>query len=390
MKKWAVTAFFILAISAANLAGAVSPDDLGISNPGVLPGNPFYFVKEWKRDLRRALTFSEIEKARVNLEILNERAAEISKLAEIALPSPALKEAVSRYENDLVNIGNVPNELRRQFIAQSLKHIQLFNEVPYSQGVRQYFAKFSFDPNLVRELNLQDLNTDHSVYNSLLKAEAINVIDDYRLARAKEDLLLDFLAEFLAKKEERENKVNKVNKVNEIAKLKGNLIDRLQVLDELRLIIANSELKSVVSLIRQQVLNNIDIQEENLSALIDQVGKLIDKAPPGEMKEQSLFYYQQAIKFYQEKQWLAALGQASLASASARRAIFISQWSDYKKEVAILKLQYDQLNTTDQDLEERIVRLSDLINSRNISHIDLAIEDLLISIKLQIAQLRYQ
>lgn len=56
--------------------------DLGVQEPGLLPGNPFYFVKEILRELRRAFTFGAVAKAELELNITSEKAAEAKKIAE--------------------------------------------------------------------------------------------------------------------------------------------------------------------------------------------------------------------------------------------------------------------------------------------------------------------
>ena len=57
--------------------------DLGVDNPGLLPSNPFYFVKEWSRGVRMSLTFDLEDKTQLEVRTLNYRAAEIIKLVRI-------------------------------------------------------------------------------------------------------------------------------------------------------------------------------------------------------------------------------------------------------------------------------------------------------------------
>lgn len=60
----------------------VSLDDLGVSEPGILPTNPFYFLKEWGRGVRSFFTFNRVAKAELELRITNEKAAELKKVQE--------------------------------------------------------------------------------------------------------------------------------------------------------------------------------------------------------------------------------------------------------------------------------------------------------------------
>lgn len=60
----------------------VTLEDLGVSEPGILPTNPFYFIKEWGRGVRSFFTFNRIAKAELELRIANEKAAELKKVQE--------------------------------------------------------------------------------------------------------------------------------------------------------------------------------------------------------------------------------------------------------------------------------------------------------------------
>jgi len=55
----------------------VTTEDLGISDPGLLPTNPFYFLKEWGRGVRQLFAFNPIKKAELELRFTNEKAAEL-------------------------------------------------------------------------------------------------------------------------------------------------------------------------------------------------------------------------------------------------------------------------------------------------------------------------
>src|SRR3989344_3236085 len=58
--------------------------DLGVENVGLFPSNPFYFLKEWGRGVRKFFIANAVRKAELELEIVNEKAAELEKLAAIA------------------------------------------------------------------------------------------------------------------------------------------------------------------------------------------------------------------------------------------------------------------------------------------------------------------
>ena len=60
--------------------GAVSIGD--VSDPGILPDSPFYFVKGWGRAIRLVFAFNAQEKAELALRFANEDALAIKKLCD--------------------------------------------------------------------------------------------------------------------------------------------------------------------------------------------------------------------------------------------------------------------------------------------------------------------
>jgi len=59
---------------------AVSIGD--VSDPGILPDSPFYFVKGWSRGIRLAFAFNAQKKAELELRFANEDALAIKKLCD--------------------------------------------------------------------------------------------------------------------------------------------------------------------------------------------------------------------------------------------------------------------------------------------------------------------
>src|SRR3989338_8115513 len=76
----------------------ITTADLGVENPGLLPTNPFYFFKEWGRGIKMFFTFNKVSKAGYELEITNQKAAELKKVQEVE-PNDieALNKALDNY-----------------------------------------------------------------------------------------------------------------------------------------------------------------------------------------------------------------------------------------------------------------------------------------------------
>lgn len=80
-------------------AESVTTSDLGVSNPGLLPTNPFYFFKELTRNVQRVFTFNPVAKARLEVKIANEKAAEAKKIQEtVPNDNNAIIKGVKNYQ----------------------------------------------------------------------------------------------------------------------------------------------------------------------------------------------------------------------------------------------------------------------------------------------------
>ena len=143
MKKasFFIVSFLIIALLIPLGVGfAQSVVDLGTNGSGLLPSNPFYFLKEFGRNFRKLLLPGQIRKADLELTVLNEKAAVLLKLSEIAPDNiEALLKAIATYKEAaedlrlrIENLGedsNNPNvdRLLDQLVDRSLRHQQLFD-----------------------------------------------------------------------------------------------------------------------------------------------------------------------------------------------------------------------------------------------------------------------
>lgn len=85
----------------------VGLNDLGIEDPGLLPTNPFYFLKEWGRGARRLFTFNPVSKVELELKFANEKAAEVKKVEETAPANVrAVTKALENYQKSQARLQN--------------------------------------------------------------------------------------------------------------------------------------------------------------------------------------------------------------------------------------------------------------------------------------------
>src|SRR3989344_5834334 len=139
MKKVIFYAVFLYFFMVFSLTFAFAA---GVSqSTGLLPSNPFFFVKEWTRSVKRAWIFDTIKKIEYDLGIVDEKAAELQKIARIA-PEKAdlITNAVENYQLNLeqlipqveslkgLNISDI-NKLLDNLVEKSLVHAELLSSL---------------------------------------------------------------------------------------------------------------------------------------------------------------------------------------------------------------------------------------------------------------------
>ena len=82
----------------------VSPEDLEVSDPKILPDNPFYFLKNAWRTIRYTFTFNLVNKAELCLKYANQRLIEAKKLAEKTNKEKFVKKAIRKYQEEIEKI----------------------------------------------------------------------------------------------------------------------------------------------------------------------------------------------------------------------------------------------------------------------------------------------
>jgi len=148
------------------LVDDIKISDLGVDYAGVLPSSPFYFMKEWKRDIKRTFTVNPIKKAELALFEINERAAEIKKLEEITPQNIAvISRALTNYEDNLNNL-----ELR-------LKEIKETSQNSNVDKLLDTILERSIQHRQIIEIIQEQFPGDENIQNQIIGIkEKINVI----------------------------------------------------------------------------------------------------------------------------------------------------------------------------------------------------------------------
>ena len=112
----------------------ISAEDLGVSEPRILPDSPFYFVKTWWRGAQSFLTFDPIKKVELKLKFANEKLIEAKKVI--------LKENVSSEKIAMVldnyqkGVETVRNEVEKRNLEQNPK-VEKFLNILTDRNIKQ-------------------------------------------------------------------------------------------------------------------------------------------------------------------------------------------------------------------------------------------------------------
>ena len=95
-----IKTFLITFLAIFLFTGAVHAQETDLPDPGILPGHPLYFLKNWSENIRTVFTFSDEAKAERMLFLSEKRLAEANELSELGEVELA-QETLSRYEGHL-------------------------------------------------------------------------------------------------------------------------------------------------------------------------------------------------------------------------------------------------------------------------------------------------
>jgi len=119
----------------------VTPEDLGVNDPVILADSPFYFIKEWTRNIRLKLTQNEEKKDELRQKFNNQRLFDVYRAIE---ENPAVIKKVEKYlehsDQDLEKLKeriaklkekNNPNldKLVEKFTDNAIKHDQILEKM---------------------------------------------------------------------------------------------------------------------------------------------------------------------------------------------------------------------------------------------------------------------
>jgi len=149
MKKILLTIFCGLILTGVTVNASGTIDEIKIENfsedqVDILPGNPFYFLKEWERDFKLLIIKDPVKKFEICLAVINEKAAEIKKLEKINLQvNKSIARAILSYQESL-------EQCERQF-----KNLKTFNNSNIDKFINDAAENFLIHRQFLNNLKLK-------------------------------------------------------------------------------------------------------------------------------------------------------------------------------------------------------------------------------------------
>lgn len=134
------TVAVVLAQEESSAETETTTEEIAVEDPGLLPGNPFYFLKEWGRGVQRFFISDPIKQVEFELKITTEKGKELEKVAELNRQE-AIEKAFKNYEKamselqeklgTLESFSNNPgvNELLQKIAENTERHEELFQNL---------------------------------------------------------------------------------------------------------------------------------------------------------------------------------------------------------------------------------------------------------------------
>ncbi|MEK9154893.1 MAG: DUF5667 domain-containing protein [Patescibacteria group bacterium] len=295
-------------------AEEITIKDLEIENTGILPTNPFYFLKNFRRTIQRVITFDPVKEATLELKILNEQAAEIKKLEEITPDRiEAIYKAAENYNQNseklkqrLENLKETSqnpniNELMEKIADKSIKHQLLFDNLAKKfenqeelknrlqlsqQGIDEIIAKIpqKFDDSKMFKERLERI-IEKKPGTALRELRILEILDkvENRLPEIDRNMLEESKEAFIRRFEQKINNLTEkergeILKPEILKKLPGEPLLRLKIIDEIANRSENNGIKEAVLKIRDKIIEGkIDIKKEEVEKIISETKNLISK-----------------------------------------------------------------------------------------------------------------
>jgi len=146
----------------------ITAEDLGISEPKILPDNPFYFAKNFWRKVKSTFTFNKVKKTELQLRYANERLIEAKKLAEKTGKEEVFQKTLEKYQGEMEKLKNQVEKFKERaadnpkidkfldkYTDRTIKHQRLMDRLE---------KNLSDKPQILERIrNVKEKNLEHLV-----------------------------------------------------------------------------------------------------------------------------------------------------------------------------------------------------------------------------------
>ena len=285
----------------------VTPDDLGVSDPKILPDSPLYFFKNLWRGIRSTFTFNPVKKVELRLRYADERLIEAKKLAQKTGKDEIFEKTLENYQDDIDSIKNRAEKLKEK--AKDNPRISKFLDKLTDRTIKQqklmdkFEEKFADKPEVLNRIkNARERALEHfgKVISRLEEKDKIpqrieRSLDKIKGSRFKHFKNLEILMELENKVPKEAKEAIKRAEENALKRLHGNLeqmspqdqekfskyLDRikgdqteqLEILKRLKKRIKNPLLRKRIEANKEKIGSRIINFKENLLRLCPEMPK---------------------------------------------------------------------------------------------------------------------
>ncbi|MSR73520.1 MAG: hypothetical protein EXS60_00455 [Candidatus Pacebacteria bacterium] len=379
MKKQIISGFFIA-------HGVIFGFSAGVAEAATLPpGNPFYFVQDGVRSLRKALTFSPVSRALLELRLVSERRADIKEILAAGKDNQIVFTALAAYDDEVDSLATYAKSIGDDQVLTGvaelfMSHTKFFNtalvneNVATSVGVRA--SVIASRDNLTRLVTEAFGQNGHGAFRNRAQAFVAADTDAYRELYALDALTglsravasPDMKRELALFKEGMATVlVGKLKKgsvtAEKIVSLPGDPIMRFYSIAAMRDRAGDIETKNTLTLASQNVLQ---AAAESRFMTAHEARAAIAYASAvtgmhGVKSDQGDYFIQQANRFMSEGSYDLAFQHGVLAAGAATDALLLNTLSaqELRDELALVKRQYDAVRVKPAFIDKRIAAVAD-------------------------------
>lgn len=352
-------------------AAEINMNDAGVEAPGILPSNPFYFFKEWSRSIRKTFAFTDAKKAETELDFLNEQIAELKKLDELHSPKKEVFEkTLASYTDGVkafkIRLGTlrISPRLATLTLERAFQHYEALESLQIDPLLLEHAARTLVEMAgvVVGEDASSIVNNAHGGTREWRVAAFLD-----RLASETQGETRDAL---LGAKDIALHRWSGRFSVNEVIMQETDARVTLRLLDSVREIIDDQDLKNRITFIRQDTLEKMKsgglVDEKDAQKILKETADLVEEAHEffvsagsdwratlDDVLRRAEFNLGSAKQFNEEKTFANAYSQSAASRAAAEQVIvrLAGTSGGRKKQIESIKQYFDGVTSRAQKVK---------------------------------------